>query len=197
MDALSQKPVKGSRLSGRVGLSLTESGQDGESDRDRAGNVVESSSRVLPTGSDQVEREKNRRRGCRSGPPTLVVDSCTRKRRAGTGRQKWGASQKGGNTVSQQQSGQRVSCFLRGEEKRSGRLYLTLRRRYQGKKDQVETSQEPRSSFGGGEGMLVRLFCNPLLLGQAGRARAIREGKFGVGFLGRTRWFVGRRLVSF
>ena len=47
--------------------------------------------------------------------------------------------------------------------------------------------------------MLVRLFCNPLLLGQAGRARAIREGKFGVGFrfLGRTRWFVGRRLVSF
>lgn len=39
--------------------------------------------------------------------------------------------------------------------------------------------------------MLVRLFCNPLLLGQAGRARAIREGKFGVGFLGRTRWFVG------
>lgn len=33
-------PVKGSRLSGRVGLSLTESGQDGESDRDRVDNVV-------------------------------------------------------------------------------------------------------------------------------------------------------------
>lgn len=33
-------PVKGSRLSGRVGLSLKESGQDGESDRDRASNVV-------------------------------------------------------------------------------------------------------------------------------------------------------------
>lgn len=46
--------------------------------------------------------ENSRRRGCRSGPPTLVVDSCTRKRRAaqvevGTGRQKWGGEPEAGD----------------------------------------------------------------------------------------------------
>lgn len=130
MDALSQKPVKGSRLSGRVGLSLTESGQDGESDRDRAGNVVESSSRVLPTGSDQVEREKIVVVVAAVGHRLWLLIAVPERDGQVQGVRNGGRARRGVKTVSQQQSGQRVLVFFAGRKKRSGRLYLTLRRRY-------------------------------------------------------------------
>lgn len=85
-------------------------------------SFVESSSRVLPTGSDSS----------REGEKIVVVVAAVGHRlwlliavperdgRAGTGRQKWGASQKGGSRPSASSKvSSEFSCFLRGEEKKN------------------------------------------------------------------------------
>lgn len=110
-------PVKGSRLSGRVGLSLTESGQDGESDRDRAGNVVESSSRVLPTGSDQVEREKIVVVVAAVGHRLWLLIAVPERDGQVQGVRNGGRARRGGEDRQPAAKWAASSCFLRGEEK--------------------------------------------------------------------------------
>lgn len=81
-----------------------------------------------------IRGENSRRRGCRSGPPTLVVDSCTRKRQVGTGRQKMrgeqdARSQKGRDKKHRQR--ERVFAILvfwSSKSKYCVDKYVTLRR---------------------------------------------------------------------